>query len=537
MDAAELATLRRPYTRTVSADIRPLPVLALSFADATRQWRDLVIERRHVDIQEAGARPLHCPPKNATLSDAAVVVVSADKAARQALAALERIASQLKAVKQELVVLAGRAPFPVAPQAAPHDDPESQDAVTWPFIDTAIEAAFFGSLVSPPVAPFTGGGDSTDDSWCELRCLQRRVWVWSILVGLTLADLDLLAGSLATAQQELFAEADFQSNMPSGNNKKDGDERNRASGSELVSFFTLCPAGEGTNTATTCDASESAAFPLDSLFISAASLLYSVLTGDDAAASRAAQRWTDISSLLVYSINDGDDYDYGEDDEEGDGIAVRGVEALSTAEATAVYAIVRTVSGLASCLAAGDPRGASAVLSCLCGGEEGGGEQSSMTPPSRMSAVCAATTDPSARAMLRSLLLGLQLLLRMLSELNTRRALLHEGAGNAYRPVIIAPPEAAAAAAAAAVGAAAANNAKESGATVTLLSPCISDLLPPAGCTRCVLKPPLALVPEQDGCLGHWPRRIQLQRLKDLGGPWPLPRDLVVSSFAFPVHL
>ncbi|KEG14122.1 putative dynein heavy chain [Trypanosoma grayi] len=149
-DTTGSGVLRRAYTRSMPTTLRPLALLEESMADVRAQWHAVL----------AGISP---DEENTPAIEV-----------RAALRQVERLASQLKAIKQELV-----------PQI---NHVTSQDVSEESFLHYCTSAATAAALCG-----------TTQHDRVRLTRLAACVWVWSVCVATVLNDLELLSGSLSFA--------------------------------------------------------------------------------------------------------------------------------------------------------------------------------------------------------------------------------------------------------------------------------------------------------------------------------------------------
>ncbi|ESL05712.1 hypothetical protein TRSC58_06629 [Trypanosoma rangeli SC58] len=222
---AEAATgdgaLRRAYTRSMPAVLRPLSLLEESMADVQLQWEEII--------------------EGVMMEDAVVSSVHA------AVRRVERLASQLKAIKQELL--------PLMKHFSHHKEDSQQSFLR--YCSSTVRAPASGDHTVRGVAQ----GKRT-----RTTRLAACVWVWSVCIGTILNDLELLSSSLSFAACEGL----FDSPMEAVRNV------------EASAFFLGKTAG---NEPTLSDGD----------VLLACQLLYHLFTGDDSAAELVLRR---VMSLL-----------------------------------------------------------------------------------------------------------------------------------------------------------------------------------------------------------------------------------------------
>ncbi|CBZ30055.1 conserved hypothetical protein [Leishmania mexicana MHOM/GT/2001/U1103] len=178
--------LRRSYTRTIPKDIRTTRQLHRTFEDIREQWRDLCKAYTHERAKSSSQ----------VESDTEEVVPHG------ARSAVERLVSQLKSVKQELLAHLSRLSGALAGPAAP-----------LPTADTA-------SSLPAWVSDLMGSNDTSSAStvrvaqnseamqhYLQAIWLARRVWVWSLCFASVVMDLELLSGSVSVAAALFFGNA------------------------------------------------------------------------------------------------------------------------------------------------------------------------------------------------------------------------------------------------------------------------------------------------------------------------------------------
>ncbi|KAF8298560.1 hypothetical protein TcYC6_0072690 [Trypanosoma cruzi] len=208
--------LRRAYTRSMPAVPRPLWLLEESMRDVQVQWEEIIEGVMVEDVSFSSVR-------------AAVLHV-------------ERLASQLKAIKQELM-----------PRLS-HFSQKEEDSEQ-PFLRYCSCAA------KPTVNGDNSICDLAQGEQTQAARLAARVWVWGVCVGTIMNDLELLSTSLSFAASTCLLE-------------KFAEEVRLT---EASTFF--------------LGKDEGVASPLsDSDLLLACQLLYHLFTGDDAAAEIICHR-------------------------------------------------------------------------------------------------------------------------------------------------------------------------------------------------------------------------------------------------------
>ncbi|EKF29971.1 dynein heavy chain, putative [Trypanosoma cruzi marinkellei] len=208
--------LRRAYTRSVPAVLRPLCLLEKSMRDVQVQWEEII--------------------EGVTVEDVSL------SSGRAAMLRVERLASQLKAIKQELMPRLGH---------FSHQEEDSEQ----PFLRYCSCAA------RTTVNEDNSTCDVADGEQTQAVRLAARVWVWCVCVGTIMNDMELLSTSLSFAASTCLLD-------------KFTEEVRLTEGS---TFF--------------LGKDEGVAFPLsDGDLLLACQLLYHLFTGDDAAAEIICHR-------------------------------------------------------------------------------------------------------------------------------------------------------------------------------------------------------------------------------------------------------
>ncbi|RNF17958.1 putative dynein heavy chain [Trypanosoma conorhini] len=146
--------LRRAYTRSMPAVLRPLPLLEESMTDVQLQWEEVLEE---IMEDEVATSSVHA-----------------------AVQRVERLASQLKAIKQELL-----------PQMKhfPHHEAASELS----FLQYCSRSARAHAIGDPRTRDVVQGEQT------RATRLAACVWVWSVCVGTILNDMELISSSLSFA--------------------------------------------------------------------------------------------------------------------------------------------------------------------------------------------------------------------------------------------------------------------------------------------------------------------------------------------------
>lgn len=217
--------LRRSYTRTIPEDLRTVEQLRLSFEDVRRQWAELCSS--YVE------------------SKAPLISSSATCHAQFALqpgvrVSVDRLVSQLKAVKQELLAQLTRfLGFLCMPSECTLTANTIADGAANGAAGLAVSASlskkgsfapeekWLGDLagVSPARETATVAAHSSNapcqeseeprNEYFAAVWLARRVWVWSICLACATMDLELLSGSVSVST-ELFFGCPFSSRCGTG---------------------------------------------------------------------------------------------------------------------------------------------------------------------------------------------------------------------------------------------------------------------------------------------------------------------------------
>ncbi|CCW60908.1 unnamed protein product [Phytomonas sp. EM1] len=319
----DVAVLRRPYGRTMPRDIRSVHMLALSFQDLKEQWTSFM--RSSVS------------PHNG----------EKEVFGRKGRDLAERLSSQIKAIKQELLhhlstllhtrqagtcsskdlhtfydtSLSRGNTSPKATTPTHSSTPQNDLPPIYKGDGNSDTVAFFTSLFSSREACVE---NCLEIPYLEALWLARRVWLWAIFIAILLADMELLSGSLSFATGLYFAlpippgrggnapAFVMSSTSYSGYGALTYDtfrayaRRRGGGGVELVDFFDCDEAGEGDQAGETTQkktneraAAEGKEEEWDGIFLHAAVVLYAVLARDEAAAAGGIQRWWD--ALLATS--------------------------------------------------------------------------------------------------------------------------------------------------------------------------------------------------------------------------------------------
>ncbi|CAG9580882.1 conserved hypothetical protein [Leishmania major strain Friedlin] len=178
--------LRRTYTRTIPKDIRTTQELQRSFEDIREQWRDLC---------EAYT---HAKAKSSWQVESAIE----ETVPHGTRSAVERLVSQLKSVKQELLAHLSRLSGALAGPAAPLPTEASASALpAW--VSDVMGCSHNSRARTVRVEPCS----EAMQSYLQAIWLARRVWVWSLCFASVAMDLELLSGSVSVAAELFFGNA------------------------------------------------------------------------------------------------------------------------------------------------------------------------------------------------------------------------------------------------------------------------------------------------------------------------------------------
>ncbi|AYU82243.1 hypothetical protein LdCL_330033200 [Leishmania donovani] len=178
--------LRRTYTRTIPKDIRTTQQLQRSFEDIREQWRDLCEAYTHARAKSSWH-----------VESAMEEVVP-----HGTRSAVERLVSQLKSVKQELLAHLSKLSEALAGPAAPLPTGASASALPgW------VSDLMGCSDASSARAVRVEQNSKAMQSYLQVVWLARRVWVWSLCFASVAMDLELLSGSVSVAAELFFGNA------------------------------------------------------------------------------------------------------------------------------------------------------------------------------------------------------------------------------------------------------------------------------------------------------------------------------------------
>ncbi|KAG5493680.1 hypothetical protein JIQ42_02054 [Leishmania sp. Namibia] len=175
--------LRRSYTRTIPSEIRTTEQLQLSFEDVREQWWDLceAYTRRR---EEFSCHTKH--PAEEVLP-------------RNTRSAVDRLVSQLKSVKQELLAHLSRLSGAfTAPSVPPTSGALDLLLPEW------ASDLMGNSAPSNVRAVRLEHGSEAMQSYLQVIWLARRVWAWSLCFATVSMDLELLSGSVSVAAELFF---------------------------------------------------------------------------------------------------------------------------------------------------------------------------------------------------------------------------------------------------------------------------------------------------------------------------------------------
>ncbi|KPI89847.1 hypothetical protein ABL78_1016 [Leptomonas seymouri] len=193
--------LRRPYTRTISKDLRTVEQLQVSFEDVRRQWKCICDTHGGINVATASASASSSSP---------VVLPPGVRSS------VDQLVSQLKAVKQELLPhltrMLGALSLPIDATATASSTSPQQDrfAADEKWLEELSRGDRGGRAAAAATAA-SRQGDASDRSAYALRkeylqalWLARRVWAWSICLASASLDLELLSGSISMSTEIFF---------------------------------------------------------------------------------------------------------------------------------------------------------------------------------------------------------------------------------------------------------------------------------------------------------------------------------------------
>ncbi|KAG5469880.1 hypothetical protein CUR178_02022 [Leishmania enriettii] len=175
--------LRRSYMRTIPSEIRTTEQLQLSFEDVREQWWDLC------EAYTRGREEFSCQTKHP----------SEEVLPRDTRSAVDRLVSQLKSVKQELLAHLSRLSGALtAPSVPPPSGPLDLLLPEW------VSDLMGNSAPSNVRALRLEHGLEAMQSYLQVIWLARRVWAWSLCFAIISMDLELLSGSVSVAAELFF---------------------------------------------------------------------------------------------------------------------------------------------------------------------------------------------------------------------------------------------------------------------------------------------------------------------------------------------
>ncbi|KPA81055.1 hypothetical protein ABB37_04420 [Leptomonas pyrrhocoris] len=191
--------LRRSYTRTISKHLRTVEQLRLSFEDARRQWRELCFRYKGSSVTHAK-------------TDASCGLSLLSSGIRSSV---DRLVSQLKAVKQELLAHLTHGlealclPSDAAAAASPSTSPQPDDFVLkekWlqNLLSVYSKGAAAAAVADRQTDALNRDAHAVRREYLLTVWLARRVWVWSICLACATMDLELLSGSVSLSTQLYF---------------------------------------------------------------------------------------------------------------------------------------------------------------------------------------------------------------------------------------------------------------------------------------------------------------------------------------------
>ncbi|AIO01550.1 hypothetical protein LPMP_332590 [Leishmania panamensis] len=179
--------LRRPYTRTISKEIRTTLQLQRSFEDIREQWRDLCETYTHARVESSSCR----------IRQAGEAVLP-----HGTRGVVDRLMSQLKSVKQELLAHLSRLSGALAVLSV--SLPTETSAPPLPaWVSDLMECSDPLNARTVRVAE----NSEAMQSYLQAIWLARRVWVWSLCFASVTMDLELLSGSVSVAAELFFGNA------------------------------------------------------------------------------------------------------------------------------------------------------------------------------------------------------------------------------------------------------------------------------------------------------------------------------------------
>ncbi|KAG5495223.1 hypothetical protein JKF63_02278 [Porcisia hertigi] len=178
--------LRRPYTRTIPKEIRTIVRLKHSFEDVRKQWQDLCKTYTHAQVESTGH----------------VLSATEGTLSHEVRSAVDRLVSQLKSVKQELLAHLSTLSGALAATSASL----ATEATASPLPAWVADLMGRSSL---PVASSSCVEHISEEmrGYLQAVWLARRVWVWSVCFACILMDLELLSGSVSVAAELFFGNA------------------------------------------------------------------------------------------------------------------------------------------------------------------------------------------------------------------------------------------------------------------------------------------------------------------------------------------
>ncbi|KAG5469177.1 hypothetical protein LSCM4_02575 [Leishmania orientalis] len=175
--------LRRSYTRTIPSEIRTTEQLQLSFEDVREQWWDLC------EAYTRGREEFSCQTKH----PAEEVLPGNTRSA------VDRLVSQLKSVKQELLAHLSRLSGALTTPSVP--PPSGALDLVLPEWASDLMG---NSAPSNVRAVRLEHGSEAMKSYLQAIWLARRVWAWSLCFAIVSMDLELLSGSVSVAAELFF---------------------------------------------------------------------------------------------------------------------------------------------------------------------------------------------------------------------------------------------------------------------------------------------------------------------------------------------
>ncbi|KAG5469532.1 hypothetical protein LSCM1_02755 [Leishmania martiniquensis] len=175
--------LRRSYTRTISSEIRTTEQLQCSFEDVRKQWWGLCLT--YTQRREESS----CHGKVAT----------EEILPRGTRDAVDRLVSQLKSVKQELLAHLSRLSGALAvPTIPPPSEAASSPLPAW------VSDLMGDSIPCNARASRVEQNSEAIQSYLQAIWLARRVWAWSLCFATVTMDLELLSSSVSVAAELFF---------------------------------------------------------------------------------------------------------------------------------------------------------------------------------------------------------------------------------------------------------------------------------------------------------------------------------------------